>query len=126
MVCSQVKAISNSAWSLGGTVRSSSGSRSKPLWGTYTQEDFKPSVVLHQSWKPIQIKELTVGGCALHRVRNIMQFTEKLECLKFQSNLYKMTTIGTTQKWSSWTGGHLIKHLYKTTTNQIWSILAGF
>ena len=22
------------------------------------------------------------------------------------------------QKWSSWTGGCLIKHLYKTTTNQ--------
>ena len=36
-----------------------------------------------------------------------------------QSNLYKMTTLETTQKWSSWKGGHLIKNLYQTTTNQI-------
>ena len=43
-----------------------------------------------------------------------------------QSNLYNMTTLGTTPKWSSWTGGGLMKHLYKTTTNQIWSFLAGF
>ena len=26
----------------------------------------------------------------------------------------KTTTIGTSEKWSPWTGGHLIKHLYKT------------
>ena len=43
-----------------------------------------------------------------------------------QSNLYKTTTLGTTQKWSSWEGGRLIKHLYKTTTKQMWSLLAGF
>ena len=43
-----------------------------------------------------------------------------------QSNLYKTTTLGTSQKWSFWTGGRLIKHLYKTTTNQIWSLLASF
>ena len=43
-----------------------------------------------------------------------------------QSNLYKTTTLGTTQKWSSWTGGRLVKHCYKTTTNQIWSLVAGF
>ena len=43
-----------------------------------------------------------------------------------QSNLYKMTTLGTTQKWSSWKGGRLIKILYQVTTNQIWSFLAGF
>ena len=30
------------------------------------------------------------------------------------------------QKWLSWTGGGLIKHLFKTTTNQIWLFLAGF
>ena len=36
-----------------------------------------------------------------------------------QSNLYKTTTVGTTQKWTSSTCGRLIKHLYKTTTNQI-------
>ena len=30
-------------------------------------------------------------------------------CLKLQSNLYKMTTLGTTQKWSSCTGGSLIQ-----------------
>ena len=27
---------------------------------------------------------------------------------------------------SSWTGGRLIKHLYKTTTDQMWWFLAGF
>ena len=37
--------------------------------------------------------------------------------LLLQSNLYKATTLGITQKWPSWTGGCLIKHLYKTTTN---------
>ena len=43
-----------------------------------------------------------------------------------QPNLYKMTALGTTQKWLSWAGGCLIKHLYKTTTNQMSSFLAGF
>ena len=43
-----------------------------------------------------------------------------------QSNLYKKTTLGTTQKWSFWKGGHLIKNLHQVTTNQIWSFLAGF
>ena len=37
-----------------------------------------------------------------------------------QSNLHKTTTLGTTQKRLSWTGGCLIRHLYKITTNQIW------
>ena len=37
-----------------------------------------------------------------------------------QSNLYKTATLGTIQKWSSWTGGRLIKHLSKRTRNQIW------
>ena len=40
-------------------------------------------------------------------------------------NLYKMITLGTIQKWSSWAGGRLIKHLYKTPTNQMWSFLGG-
>ena len=43
-----------------------------------------------------------------------------------QSNLYKMTSLGTTQKWLSWAGGHLVKHLYKMATKQMWSFLAGF
>ena len=43
-----------------------------------------------------------------------------------QSNLYKMTTLGTTQKWSSWASGCLIKHLYTITTKQMWSSLAGY
>ena len=43
-----------------------------------------------------------------------------------QSNLYKTTTLGTAQKWSSWKGGRLIKNLYQATTNQIWSFLPGF
>ena len=45
--------------------------------------------------------------------------------MSLQSNLCKTTTLGTTQKWSSWTGCHLIKHLYKTTTNLIWLFLTG-
>ena len=32
-----------------------------------------------------------------------------------QSNLYKMTTLGTTQKWSAWAGGRLIKPLQSKT-----------
>ena len=30
-----------------------------------------------------------------------------------------MTTLGTTQKWSFWTGGSLIKYLDKTTTKDL-------
>ena len=34
----------------------------------------------------------------------------KLEAMvKIQSNLYKTTTLGATKKWTSWTGGHLMK-----------------
>ena len=39
-----------------------------------------------------------------------------------QSNLCKTTTLGNTQKWSSWTSGRLIKHLYKTNTKRMWSL----
>ena len=45
---------------------------------------------------------------------------------EIQTNLYKTNTFGTTQKWPSWKGCHLIKNLYQATTNQIWSFLAGF
>ena len=45
---------------------------------------------------------------------------------EIQSNLYKMTTLGTPQKWSSWTSGRLVKHLCKITSNKIWSFLTGF
>ena len=40
--------------------------------------------------------------------------------------MYKTTTIGATQKCSSWKGGHLIKSLYQATTTQIWLFLPGF
>ena len=40
-----------------------------------------------------------------------------------QSNLYKTTTLGTTQKWTFCMGGCLIKHLYKMTTNQLDQLL---
>ena len=46
--------------------------------------------------------------------------------LQIQWNLYKTTTLGTSQKWSPWAGGRLIKHLYKTATKQMRSSLAGF
>ena len=58
--------------------------------------------------------------------------SEKNTCLisyqreKKQLNLYKTTILGTTQKWPSWTGSRLLKHLYKIFTNQIWLLLAGF
>ena len=45
---------------------------------------------------------------------------------EIQSNLYKTTSLGTIQKWFSWTDGCLIKHLSKVTTNQIWSFLADY
>ena len=45
---------------------------------------------------------------------------------KKQSNPHKTTILETTQKWPSRTGGRLIKHLYKTTTNKISSFLADF
>ena len=41
---------------------------------------------------------------------------ENQKKLQLQSNLYKTSTLGTTQKWSYWTGGRLIKHLHKMTT----------
>ena len=43
-----------------------------------------------------------------------------------QSNLYNRNTLETTQKWSSWTGGRLMKHLHEATTSQIWWFWAGF
>ena len=43
-----------------------------------------------------------------------------------QSNVNKMTTLWTTQKCSSWPGGHLIKHFYKMANKQMWPFLAGF
>ena len=55
----------------------------------------------------------------MEKVYFSVQFTSTVK-------LYKTTTLGTTQKWSSWAGGCLTKHLSKTTTNQIWSFLGGF
>ena len=46
--------------------------------------------------------------------------------LLLQSNLYKTIIYGATQKWLSWAGGCLIKHLYKTMTKQMWSSFTGF
>ena len=43
-----------------------------------------------------------------------------------QPNLYKTSTLGNTQKWLSWAGLHLIKHLHKTATKQMCLSLAGF
>ena len=43
-----------------------------------------------------------------------------------QSNLYKMNTLWTTQKWSSLAGGRLKKHLHRMGTKQTWLFLAGF
>ena len=40
--------------------------------------------------------------------------------------MYKTTTLGTTQSWSSEAGGCLIKHLYKTATKQMGSFLVIF
>ena len=43
-----------------------------------------------------------------------------------QSNLFKMTTVETTQEWLPWLGARLIKDLHKTTTSQLQSFCAGF
>ena len=61
---------------------------------------------------------LAFGAHFLHDLSIKMYF--------IQSNLYKTTTLGTTQKWSSWTGGRLIKHLYKMTANQSRSFFGRF
>ena len=55
----------------------------------------------------------------------LIWFWQLIRKYMLQSNLYKMTTLGTT-KWSSWTSGRLTKHLYQTTTNKIWLFLTGF
>ena len=39
--------------------------------------------------------------------------------MKVQSNLLKTTTLGATQKCLSWTGGRLMKHLYKMITKVV-------
>ena len=39
--------------------------------------------------------------------------------IQLQSNLCKTTTLGSPQKWSSWTVGHFIKQLHKTITSQM-------
>ena len=66
--------------------------------------------------------------CAyIYNSSSCLQMSDMVAWVKkpVQSNLYKTTTLGTTQKWLSWTGGYLIKYLYKTTTNQVWSFSAG-
>ena len=40
--------------------------------------------------------------------------------LELQSNLYKTITLATTQKWLSWTGDCLIKHLLQTKSGHSW------
>ena len=59
-------------------------------------------------------------------MNKLINVTKLIKKILIQSNLYKTTTLGTTQKWLFWTGGCLIKHLYKMTANQIWLLLAGF
>ena len=46
--------------------------------------------------------------------------------MDIQSNMHKMTTLGIIQLWSSWTGGCLIKHLYKMATKQMCLPFTGF
>ena len=63
------------------------------------------------------------GGGGYPNAHYVYRCNIQSHCI--QSNLYKTTTLGITQKWSSWAGGIPIKHLYKMTTNQVWSFLAG-
>ena len=52
--------------------------------------------------------------CELDKIPPLFNlFTECITVL--QSNLYKTTTLGTTQKCSPCSGDHLMEHLYKTT-----------
>ena len=66
--------------------------------------------------------------CCFGMQQRHMQYYLQLQAcvIHMQSNLYKKITFGTTQKWLVWAGGCSIKHLYETTTNQIWSLLARF
>ena len=67
------------------------------------------------------IPSSTVPGIRI--LLRLVQF--EWNVFKIQSNMYMTITLGTTQKWSSWPGGRLIKHLYQTNANQIWSFLTG-
>ena len=84
--------------------------------------------ILIQIHKNQKLIRNLLGGHGQKCVWIVWSWDSKIDCISdgIQSNLYKTTTIGTTQKGSSWTGDRLIKHLYKTTTNQMWSFLAGF
>ena len=90
-------------------------------------DSHKPSLLLSNchSFRELSgffyLLQIEIAALFIHSCNSLL-----LTILLLQSNLYKMTNIATTQKQPSWTGGCLIKHLYKTTTNQIWSFLAGF
>ena len=82
-------------------------------------------------WFPSFCQGTPSGLCTLTLTEGsqIVPYSVKKQSRYYQyllSKLYKTTTIGTTQKWSSWAGGCLIKHLYKTATKQIQPSLAGF
>ena len=91
----------------------------------------KPERPKHCSGFQVFVKEPPSGLCTLILTEGsqIVPYSVKKHSRYYQyllSNLYKMTTIETTQKWSSWVGGCLIKHLHKTATKQMQPSLAGF
>ena len=73
-------------------------------------------------------KKKTGGEIRVNSFKWIFRKSEDIVwyLLERKSIMYKTTTLQTIQKWSLWKGGRLIKHFYKTTTNQMWSLLAGF
>ena len=72
--------------------------------------EIKSFLFYSELWKKTMNSQCTAG--------NLLD----IKCHKLiQSNLYKTTTLGTTQEWLSWESGCL---LYKTTTNHMWSFLA--
>ena len=79
-------------------------------------------------WCYILIISISSVFIFIHFTNQITLKPSLAENLKLiQSNLYKMTTLGTRQKWSSWTGGRLIKHLHKwpqTKSGRSWQFVS--
>ena len=55
-------------------------------------------------------------GLSDEKLTKILQKKIIQTLVKIRYKMYQMTILGTTQKWSSLAGGHLIKYHHKTTT----------
>ena len=61
-------------------------------------------------------KKKTDGETRVNNFKCIFRISEDI----MSAIYYRKTTLKTSQKLLSWTGYRNIKHLYKTTTNEMW------